>query len=194
MDFYRGIWASERVCNLAGRFLKIAAEKKLNFLLSLNEAVLLMKYRGLKENLRLINKRQQTKLKTKYGPLETRYRNKIIYQELLQHISGLSKADIRKEVIKKAEREKELNVRLKAEKGRLQREYDSFLLQCIRFEKFINNIADLYRNRISFLSQRIKNKERMQSAERELTDLFCKGISEAVEYCRSQLESNNKFK
>ncbi len=181
-----GNWTSERIERFAGNILKKLAEKKLNFNLELDKSILLMKYRTLGDNLKTIHKKQQIKLKDSYGNLKKEYKDEIIFQEMIQNISGKPKADIRKEIIDKANKEKR-KVYSEKQKGRkIQKKYNEYFIQYTKFEKFIYDVINLYIDRVNVLITKLDTEKDLAESKKELTDLFCKGINEAIKHCMSK--------
>jgi len=187
MDYSSGQWPSERVRNLAGKFLQVALEKKLNYPISLERATFLIKYRKLHDNLRLIHKLGQTTVAVNGVPLEGQYEQERIFREAGAIITGEPIRGIRKEITQKAKEEQELKEQKRQEEITLSNRTERYLGLCSAYGIFINDISDLHKKRLSVLSHRVKDEEKLSRAKEELEKLFCDAINKAIEYCVSNL-------
>ncbi len=69
----------------------------------------------------------------------------------------------------------------------LSQRTEHYLRQCSDYGKFINDISDLHKKRLSVLSHRVKDEKKLRRAKEELEELFCEAINKAVEFCVSNL-------
>jgi len=185
MLFESGIWPSNRIASFAAKLLHVAVEKMLNMDLSYEKSLILMKNRDLKKNLNLIKKKNEIRIRDRYGPLKKEFKTEIIFRELAQ--PEIPVKEIRSDIIEASNKEKEYAFEINKREFGIYKAYASLEKQYIEFNKHFDQICRLYRSRINELHHHNINIGLIDSAEIELTELFCESISIAINKCRCQL-------